>query len=459
MSPNSPEVGPVIPTAIRAIYSTSKPNQELVLHEDALEVETPLGLSRRKGRLAFRWLPTPVLHIYAELDFQKTPMRWDPPETQQAKVRLLGDSNFNNITINKFDTEPGPGYGYLLGALPVFTSGESDHIHSIRFHIPNFFGYSGALALHESGTYVNRAVLALDPWRITIDGSVSGPGQHDLDQLHGYGITHVGKIERRDLQPFSACEAASVLKMLELWLSFCRGNWTAPILLVGFNHDAVDVWKDWSPKRITPSKSVVSWVDGQSPKFLEQGFLGFVQAATTEHWKEVLELAINWYVESNRQESGTEAALILAQAGLELLAWVNVGSGLTGAKREKFDNSPAKKKIRMLLKKCGIACDIPRQLSELSRFARSQDWHDGPASLAEIRNVLVHSNPAHTSRLQNIPANIRSEVWSLTLWYFELALLWSFNYLGTYRNRVTTRNWFRDPAEQVPWTATSSHPR
>ena len=37
--------------------------------------------------------------------------------------------------------------------------------------------------------------------------------------------------------------------------------------------------------------------------------------------------------------------------------------------------------------------------------------------------------------------------WRLTLWYFELVLLWQFGYSGKYCNRVTYQ------VEVVPWTA------
>lgn len=57
------------PRAIQPLYSTPKPNAEIVLYDDLLEVQTDRGVSSRPGQLIYVWQPRAALRVAAKLDF------------------------------------------------------------------------------------------------------------------------------------------------------------------------------------------------------------------------------------------------------------------------------------------------------------------------------------------------------------------------------------------------------
>jgi hypothetical protein len=431
---------PFISTAISGVYATKAANEEIVLHNGNVEVEGHERVTVGSGRLTFVWLPEPNIQVEIKLNL------FDTVRTKSVRFRLPGGADFFDINQPTYGFSPG--YCTLRGTVSKFVAGNADAVTRVIFHIPNFMAFSCGAARH------NQALVSLGDWRITF-APVEGFNDYDqfrLEQQKSHAITHTGQLEKAGHQTFTVSEARDLLKSIGLWLSFCRGNWTLPLFPVGFNAGGEPVWKDWSRIHIPPSKPVTTWVPNYNLTFLEQGFVGFHKLTLNPLWTNTLPLAIAWYVECNRRESGTEAAIILAQAGLELLSWTYLVKDRKTLSSRKFRDTKAKDHlnteghIRLLLDSCGIPCDIPTTLTELRHFAA--DRQDGAASLVQMRNRLVHPNPDRANN-DNPNEAVRIEVWKLALWYLEEVLLRVVGFSGPYRNR-TEFTGIGGPSEYVP---------
>jgi hypothetical protein len=452
------------PQAVKPIYFTPNDNEQIVLYDDVMEVKTIHGISSRQGKLFFVWQPRAAVHIEAKLDFNIALMPWDE---FKASFRLPSDSTFTDIEVEVAGTEHSfnqGSYGYVLGSSGGMTRGAPAAIHKIVFHVPNFTSFAGTMVWHErEGSFtgsMSRATIQHPDWHIILDG-VGGYDyyrQGALERTSGNAITHVGEITRLNNPGFTAAEATHVLQRLAQWLSFTRGNWTAPILSSGFAQDGSSVWDDWRCPKIEPCLPVISWADPNKLECFELGFSGFCQRCDSHGWSEPIGLAITWYVECCRQASGVEAAIMLIQTGLELLGWTYLIDEKRRWSANKFYKFAGPDKLRHLLDQCGIPIGIPAQLSNLRSFAGQHTWPNGPTCLVYIRNLLIHSRNQEHQFPARIPDAVMQEVWTLGIWYFELVLLKLFNYSGVYSNRLNQPNRRQPSTEPVPWMQSGATP-
>ena len=145
-------------------------------------------------------------------------------------------------------------------------------------------------------------------------------------------------------------------------------------------------------------------------------------------------MALQWYLLSNDTQS-LEGSIVLTQAALERLS-----QEMDGDKGNRKEG----KWIADALKEANICVDIPPQLQNLKRFMKRQNFDNGPHTLVEIRNDLIHSD----MKLKTLPSYIYAQARELGLWYVELMLLNRFGYAGQYGNRLT-QEW-RGQVERVP---------
>ena len=383
------------PRAIQPLYSTPKPNAEIILYDDLLEVQTDRGISSRPGQLIYVWQPRAALRVAAKLDFNVALMPWDE---FKASFRLPNVGQFTEITVEVAGTESAthePSFGYLQGSSAGVIRAATAAMNRIVFHVPNFTSFAGSMVWNEcegalEGNH-GRATIQHPDWRILLD-TTQGFNyfrERDMQRGSGNGITHVGQITRPDNSDFTTAEAIKVLQQLSLWLSFTRGNWTAPILSCGFTSDGSRVWEDWRSQRIEPPLPVSVGADPNRVECFELSFAGFCQRCSAPGWSEPTALAINWYVECCRETSGLEAAIILSQNGLELLGWSYLVDDKRCCSAKTFDGFDGPKKIRKLILQCGIPMEIPSQLRSLRSFADEEGmvrWSGVPS---------LHSKRSH----------------------------------------------------------------
>jgi hypothetical protein len=333
--------------------------------------------------------------------------------------------------------------------------GHPEQLQKLVFHIPNFEAFKGSL-IYDSPSNESRAARATvhaEGWTILIDAisEFSMAKCIELEKKSGNAITHVGLVQRADGSLFPASIGQEFLKELYQWLSFCRGNWVAPILAVGFDANDKEIWKDWRQWNIRRCEHVGTWINRLTPDFLEKTLPGYLLRSRHSLWSEPINLALSWYVECNRRASGMEASIILGQTALELLGWTTLVEDLKTISHKGFNDLPAADKVRLLLASYQIPLDIPTCLGALTQLAKAHNWLDGPECLVGMRNALIHPQPKNRKKVQSASSVAIYEVWNLGLWYLDLIFLRLFNYDGVYRNRLKRECSYDETLEEVPW--------
>ena len=250
----------------------------------------------------------------------------------------------------------------------------------------------------------------------------------------GYGLTHEGSIRRSDWKSFSVNQVPPLMELLRLFLSFARGANCGLTLVVGMNDKGQRVWETWSASRPSPWSGERSWFDHDHGMTLAELFPGFYRRLWKAPGHDPLKMALQWYLLSNEIRS-LEGGIVLNQAALERLSQELVEA--QGNRKEGVWIADA-------LKKASICVDIPPQLQNLRKFMKRRSFANGPRTLVEIRNDLIHSN----MKLKTLPSDIYAQARELGLWYVELMLLNRFDYAGQYGNRLA-QEW-RGQVERVP---------
>jgi hypothetical protein len=325
--------------------------------------------------------------------------------------------------------------GGMVGQPIIIESEEA--LKLVQFHLINFNAKSSF-------------TLEAEGWSISVSPLQNfNNTSEQLKLTKGFALTHTGTLERSDGNTFSSQQAKEMLRILFYILSFARGLWVSPILPVGLDNAGVQVWKFWYPYKTGAWEAVNSWFIELMPDMLFFVFPGFLQRWQNPIWLDTMRLVIDWYIESNTQN--TETSLIVNQAAFELLSWVLLVEDKAILSKEGFDKLFASDKLRLLLSQAGIPLLIdPRQV-KLTKLAQDAKWQDGPHALTEMRNKMVHpklTDPKITNqpkRIKNIlgyPIAARAEAGQLGLWYLEKILLWLFGYNGEIENGRLMNRYF-----------------
>jgi hypothetical protein len=443
-----------LPPALRPAYSLEEPNQTILLYKGELEVEQQNIVTKGSGTVYLKWFP------YPQVEFHMSSYNLGRIDTGEADLKLSETEGWLKVGISRINEKLNQTEHLMqvwgLTKEPIII-GSGNGLVYIKFHLTNFYKLIGScksvfIQEDSSKTTIERVVFEAGGWRVTID-QLETVSQilNSLTAQGGYAITHVGKLERTNETPFAVDEARDFLEAFSYFLSFIRGFQVSPTLLVGYNASEQRVWEEWKLSNSDPWWSVESWAWGLDGKNLANTFPGFLK--WWQDWGESAKLAIYWYLKSNRNVSGIEGSIILAQAALELIAWVClVEKG--SISEEDFNKKPlntTSKKINRLLEECGIPQDIPSELINLADFeCKLKNSNNGPYAFVEIRNSITHSAPNNRKTFVNTSSAARVEAWMLGLWYLELILLKIFNYKGSYFKRRPGHCWYGD-VEPVPW--------
>jgi len=195
--------------------------------------------------------------------------------------------------------------------------------HQVIFHVVNFWNFLNPRPENAPPEYdVGRVVFEGGGWRVTLQ---SVPGLGDLEAClrndSGCGITHVGRAEKVDGSAFSRKDARELFDALHSFLSFARGMWSPPILYVGVDRSGTPVWQDWTVRQASPWRVVMTWFPEHEPQCLAGAFPGFMRLWLDPDHRDILQVAIHWYIEANLGSGAIEGAVILCQNGLERLAY------------------------------------------------------------------------------------------------------------------------------------------
>jgi hypothetical protein len=286
-------------------------------------------------------------------------------------------------------------------------------------------------------------------WRFTLD---SRPDHSEVLRAANEGdeqfvLTHVAEVRRIGDEEFDSAAAAKMLFGWQLAMSFALGRWVAPALPVGLDRQGRRVWEQWAPWRCDTIRGYQSWWDTHTSDDLAQFLDAFLQAYLEPDQHPVVRHVAMHVITANHSGTTAEGKVMLAQAGLEYLAWVTlVLSGRMSP--DAYRSMTAAQRLRLLLEEAGIPLSVPADLDGLSQLA-NQGRVDGPDTTAWVRNRLVHPKDADE------PYRIEGLVWQTTqllLEYGELLLLHRLGYSGRFMRRYPPQSWDHS-SERVPWAA------
>lgn len=441
-----------LPAAQEPVYDTPMPNVPIRLYTGNIELVQGVRTCAGTGEVRMEWPPRPSIVVDFSLEDNSQLPEIGPAQLAIPELEVRAEVRVDGLTLSGGERASPP--CVTCSIHKAVSVGEGETLSYLLFHVPNFHGYPGLPTRQGEWATASRAVLEAAGWRVVLD-HIRRPARTFMDRLkssRGHAITHIGRLERASGGTFSSDDTRDVMMALSYFLSFCRGNWVAPLLSVGFDSSGEGVWKQWGPARAERWAGVRSWFSEFSLECLTEPFAGFAGRWSDPNWREPLRLAIHWYIGSNLCSGGVEGALILAQVGFELISWALLVVQRPKLTKRTFRRKSAAEKLRLLLRECGIGLEIPESLDALRKTTRNAGPNDGPAAITRVRNAIVHPEPTGPKAEVQQNVLVRYEAWRLALWYLELVILSILGYKGKYSSRVSTAQWRGDEVELVPWS-------
>ena len=369
----------------------------------------------------------------------------------QKKPMAIRLENGTQVEVMPRGTDLVPLDGFVTGV----DTGQP--LHSVHFGLINFpdFIKQGSVESFISddggkGFQASKATqLCGPPWLVQIR-AVDNIRQvrNSLSQRQGFGLTHWGCVKRSDGKLFSKDSVQSMIEALTLFCSFARGVYCGLTLLTGTNQAGEPIWEQWGISNVETWKSYRSWFDTRNGQILEEVFPGFWEQYQGFQKNDRTRIALEWYLESNVQKA-LHSGIVLSQAALERLSFLQVGKKLTAKEIGRNENESEGEWIARALSHAGVDCKIPPSCTALEQLRKANGFHHGPHTIVAIRNDLTHQNMSSGI----LSADVYRQAKELGLWYVEMLLLKLFDYKGIYANRLTQQ--WRGQVEPVPWAPTT----
>jgi hypothetical protein len=153
-------------------------------------------------------------------------------------------------------------------------------------------------------------------------------------------VTHGASLARVDGASFGAEDAEGALDAIGGFLGLVSGRWATPLVAVGLDEQGNTVWQDWRVRLTSPWRGTMNAFDRHHAEYLEPAFRGYLERWEDPLWNEPLRIATQMYVEANGPVMA-DSSLFLAQATLELIAWVRFVEELQTHDENSFDQSRA----------------------------------------------------------------------------------------------------------------------
>jgi hypothetical protein len=426
------------------------PNEPNELYAGPIDFTQKGATFRLEGRISLVWLPSPKVRF----DVPSVPAGVNP-ELGDISLKLEDGTSISRaqVTGRRSGINADEGYSASFsGIIGEWVVRPADGpVHHAFFLLPNFQAPLGqSVRYPDDSTSMGRLTLRGGGWLITLDQVPEEKTFMDfLASRSGFGITHVGRLERDDGSPFTAEDGLDVLNALRWYGSFAAGRWIGPYLPTGFDIADKQVWQVWYCARTVAFHNRPSWLDPNHGGQFEAPFPGFMRLWLDKDWEEVVRLAMHWYIEANAQAGSIEGSIVLTQNALELLASAVLveHSGQLSAKA--YEKVAAADRILLLFRWMGLPIAIPAELTHLLQQAKADHWPDTATAMTMIRNKITHPTKKNRGKLARYVRDVRIEAWKLGLWNLELCLLRLFDYRGEYANRITQK--YVGEVETVPW--------
>jgi len=476
-----------LPPALRPIYTTAKPNENILLYEGSFKISFHINQhpvqTQGNGTLEYVWFPSPCIKFeFFNQDRDIDTISYAHANNLPTSLALSDIKVSVNVSISS-SSSGGKDGNFVSGRIKeAVVQGEDQDLAYVLFHVVNFHDFIGRPpSVLEQGTnrkHIERIVFEAEEWKITLDQlETTTKNVKSLNSQGGFAITHVGKLEKLNGQSFSGEEATDFLKIVADFLSFARGFRVPLILLVGYDAEGNEIWQHWNSSVGHSWKYVDSWFPMNEAHILADVFPGFL--SWWRDWEKSTKVSLYSYWESNFAPT-LEVKITLTQVALELIAYEQ---GLT--------EGNASEKLRQLLKKFEIPINLPfdqpsrKSVDPLAEAFRPQSPPlvenlilfkeklkqefeqkleqetkekekkkieenlknlDAPYVFTKVRNNIVHPK----KNIEDLETYLY-DVSDLGLWYLELVLLAIFDYQGCYRNRLLKYQQDGDK-EPVPWS-------
>lgn len=352
--------------------------------------------------------------------------------------------------------------GTLIGTIPVLVTKASDRLYgSIEGRVPDF-GTSVSCATflvlngpRLYGTAIrrdrtighDRSVAKVPGLTITMD-ALPRP---TIEAEAAFNVTHV--VQCRFDDPANPSELNDVATELFQTLSLMRCRWVG---LVGpWIYDSKDALIGFAPAvtKVTPDGNTLSWCVELIEEAFSLLFSSIHSGLRDAQRMEALRTTLHWLVEAEQCAGGVEGSVILQQAALECLAWLEIVQVRGLCSESGFNRLPANDKIRWLLSLHQITSQIAGNAKALQAFASEFGLKDLPDVIIHVRNSLVHAEPKKLRKLlsRSSVEDECTEVWYHAGGILQQALLASLKYQGRMMRRDVDAKYTSNAIRRVPW--------
>lgn len=437
-------MSPNVPSALTPEY-TCDVNEPVGLYDGpailrAMRLEIPVTCS-----LQFVWRPN--LGVEAVLHWAGAPFL-DLDGRAELEVPNL---RLRTRVLVRRSVSRSAGQHTAIALLPgQFGFGTATGLLYMTFSIANFPAVIGLHVRRSNQALLARMQFVEGPWTITIDPIPNKDYFEELSDKKGYGLTHVGRIERSDGATFSAGDAEAILDDVSLTLGFSRAAFTGLILRHGYSTSGDRVWSDWSAFRVSHFNNHSTWFSSQRPEVLQNVFDGWRRLRSDPN-REVIIAACDLYLDAHVSGLATESRLVLAQAALEGLAdgWtIPAGIDVATYLAAFAPQSGAARRIAQIGATFGLPTQVPASLPDLVAMQQPQPGAQAWEKIAWIRNSIAHLN--NFPRLVTVSGIAGHQAFEYAAWYLELALLRLLQVTGNYQNRLAGPRWAGE-VEPLPW--------
>jgi hypothetical protein len=411
------------------------PSQHIFLYQGFLELIDGDKIIEGKGNVRLTWHPSPRISIKFIYNCKDAAVNLDNENLCLKLTERLPQSRLNI----EFNGQWSQGNRAELNAYLTdpFVDGKTSELSSVVFHLPNFYGSGGCtnqsffdeddneIELEGWLDFEDQLIFDYHGWHIVLGALDSC---FDLNQLlwhqGGYGLTHICKIEKLDESTFNLEEAYKLIEAFCYYLSLVRGLWLPPILVSAFDVNGDQICEEWR----TPIIRGDSWersnlffgsIDSLETVFC---FPEFLTKWQNPDWQEIIKLAIQWYIESLKEATSYQTALILIQSALEQLAWIYLNNNdcLTG---DNFKKIAAADQIRLFIKFLNIKILPFPEDSELLKLSKELGWINTIHAAVEIRNLVIHPPLKNSNRKEKVTEKVMAEAVNLSRQHLRNALL------------------------------------
>ena len=431
-----------LPPAVRPVYRMSQANKAVRLYKGEIELTAPDGRQFAfYGDAHLQWLPSPAFQVSCSSD--NLELYTLALTASEVSLCLAGIGMKGKAFCCKCTAQLGRAVHLLLSFRPepLVIGGPCQ---DLVFHVANLRDYLGKPVRYGNRrSAAGRLEFQFCGWQITLDKAWFGHRiLEGLDCSGGYGLTHVGRLQRVDRTLFPADEGFDVLEALVRFLSFCHGRAAGiPLSVSKAPGGALNAAK-WFIHNIAPWRTTASWSDDRTLTTIEPLFQRFWSLWQDPFWHDMLQAVIFWYVNANQSPVAIEEAIVMSQVALERLAWASMVEKDNVLSPDGFKRLTFADTLKLFLDRLGIPIAVPTHLSNLIAYGKANNLDGIPEIIVGVRNDIVHPTK------RGLPGEVAWEVWLASLWCLELAVLALLGYQGQYCSRVAMP--FRGP-EPVPW--------